>query len=95
MIQMDILDGGAGPKRGDLVQTNIGDRRERTWLVLHVRKTKRKSRYQIHMARWWDLEVSTRVRLFKSAERNGGQRVFTFYRYPVKKKQTFEEYMRR
>jgi hypothetical protein len=49
------------PKRGDLVQTNIGDRRERTWIILRavwmrrarVRETPAAilRRYKVWMAR--------------------------------------------
>lgn len=99
MIMMDMLDGDPAPKRGDIVQTNVGDRRERTWLVLGARKVKRKAglvpRYQVHMARWWELEPEIRVLLYRSAERNGGQRVIYFKRYSPqwKKRKTFEQYM--
>lgn len=96
---MDLLDGGPAPKRGDLVQTNVGDRRERTWPVLHAQRVRRRQeevpRYRIHMARWWELEAETRQRLFRSAERNGGQEVHFFFRYGAKKTRTFEQYMRR
>lgn len=30
------------PKRGDLAHTNCGDRRERTWFILHSHKVKRR-----------------------------------------------------
>lgn len=96
---MDIQDGGPAPKRGDLIQSNVGDRRERTWLVLHARHMRRAQfprRYQIHAARWWELEPEMRQRLYRSALRNGGQSVFWLKRYPAKKrKPTFEEYMAR
>lgn len=32
---LDMLDGARVPRRGDLIQTAVGDRRERTWFVLH------------------------------------------------------------
>jgi hypothetical protein len=99
MITIDILDGGPAPKRGDIVQTNVGDRRERTWLVIRVRHVRRREnslmpRYEVWTARWWELEPDMRMRLFASAERAGGQRVILFKRYPPKKrKRTFEDLM--
>ena len=105
MIFYDLPHDSVPPKRGDIMQTNVGQRRERTWLILRVRWIRRAKvretpeailfRYQIWMARWWELEPDMRMRLFRSAERNGGQRIFPFYRYPVKRKQTFEDHMRR
>lgn len=98
---IDILDGGPGPKRGDLVETNVGDKRQRTWFVLRARRIRRKdrsapARYEVEMARWWELEVEMRLRLYRSAERNGGQRVihFTRYRRKPKRRMTFDDYMR-
>jgi hypothetical protein len=99
MITIDILDGGPAPKRGDLVHTNIGDRRERTWLVIRVRAIRRREtslppRYEVWMERWWQIEPDMRMRLYGSAERAGGQRVIMFRRYPAKKrKRTFEDLM--
>lgn len=82
----DSLDGSV-PKRGDLVQTNTGDKRERTWFVLRVRRIRgRESRFSVWIARWWELEPDFRLKLYESAERNGGQKLFDFKRYPVKKK---------
>jgi hypothetical protein len=92
------------PKRGDLLQSNIGKRTERTWLVLRVkgipvRQCKEMGgvwtrRFKIWGERWWDLEPETRIRLWRSAERAGGQELHTFYRFPAKKKaKTFEQYM--
>jgi len=88
---MDILDGGPPPKRGDIVQTNVGNRRERTWLILRVRQMRRRTkkgvpRFDVWMARWWELESDFRMRLYRSAERNGGQNLMYFQRYPPKKK---------
>lgn len=88
---IDILDDGPPPKRGDLVQTNVGDRRERTWLILRVRRIRRRERsavprFDVWMARWWELEPAMRWRLYLSAERNGGQNVMDFHRYKPKKK---------
>jgi hypothetical protein len=79
-----------GPKRGDLIQTNVGKPRERTWLVLrsrHMKRAKHPRRYMIWLARWWELEPEMRMRLYRSAERNGGQRCIWMDRYPAKKKQ--------
>jgi hypothetical protein len=99
VILIDILDGSPGPKRGDIVQTNVGNRKERTWLVLKSRKISRKAstsypRYQVWMARWWHLETELRLALYRSAERNGGQQVISFKRYPAKRRRGFEDYMK-
>jgi hypothetical protein len=77
---------GEAPKRGDLIQTNCGDRRERTWFILHVhrinvtvrevedyRRWRDKPRYKVWRARWWELEAEFRMKLYRSAERRGGQ----------------------
>ena len=77
---------GEAPKRGDLLQTNCGDRRERTWFVLHAhrinpvvrnvqvwRDWNEKPRFKVWRARWWELEADFRIRLYRSAERRGGQ----------------------
>lgn len=79
------------PKRGDLMQSNRGTPRERTWLVLRsVRMKSQKRRYAIFRARWWELEVEMRMRLYRSAERNGGQAVWHIFPLPraPKKKQS-------
>jgi hypothetical protein len=89
---IDMLSGPA-PKRGDIVQSNVGSRRERTWLVLSVRSTKRPARYKVFMARWWELEADMRIRLYRSAERAGGQRVIFFKRHPAKRRLSFEKYI--
>lgn len=99
MFTMDCYFGSL-PKRGDLLQTNVGNRRERTWFIIQARRIKRKEpavpRYALSVVRWWEIRPETRRRLFKSAERAGGQNVFLFKPYLVKKKrQTFEDYMRR
>lgn len=94
MLLIDIFDDGPMPKRGDIVQTNVGNRRERTWLVLHAHRVNRIvhssrdliPRFKLWAARWWELEPDFRMRLFRSAERNGGQQVIFFYRYKAKKK---------
>lgn len=96
MISMDIPESVPSPKRGDLVHTNLGDRRERTWFVLQstqVRSAANPRRFRLQMARWWELEPETRLALFRSAERRGGQKVFRFVPYKRKKKKTFEEMM--
>lgn len=94
---IDFRSDDPAPKRGDLVQSNIGNRRERTWFVLKVRRMRHRScpRYDVLMAKWWELEPEMRIRLYRSAERAGGQRVIAFHRYPAKRRQTFEEYMDR
>jgi len=95
-MMIDILDGGPAPKRGDIVQTNVGDKRERTWMILRVRKIARRDsttplgklppRFDVWMARWWELEPDFRMRLYHSAERAGGQLSMQVHRYPAKKK---------
>lgn len=88
---------GPTPKRGDIVQTNVGDRRERTCLVLRVKRLKpirSPLRVKVWAERWWQIEPALRLRLYRSAERSGGQGVMQFTRYRAKK-QTFERYMRR
>ena len=89
---------GQLPKRGDLLQTNLGDRRERTWMVVHVHNllpAKGVPRCKVWAVRWWELEPELRLRLFRSAERAGGQKVVYFTRYPAKRRKSFEQYMRR
>ena len=97
---------GEVPKRGDLLQSNYGDRRERTWFILRVRKISQKAdkcgivvlrgtvrpRFDAWRARWWELEPEFRMKLYRSAERSGGQTVW----YPeakkiLRKKLTFEQ----
>jgi hypothetical protein len=34
------MHGSPLPKRGDLLQTNVGDRRERTWFILAIKALK-------------------------------------------------------
>jgi hypothetical protein len=95
---IDFKPGDPAPKRGDLVQSNVehrGNGRERTWFVLRVRPMRKSNRYNVWMVRWWELDSEMRLRLFKSAERAGGQRVIEFRRYPAKRRQTFEEYVSR
>lgn len=70
------------PKRGDILQTNVGDRRERTTMILRAHRSKRTpGRFHIWTERWWELEPEFRIRLYRSAERNGGQATIYFERY--------------
>jgi hypothetical protein len=95
-LTIDMLNGGPCPKRGDIVQTNIGSKRERTCLILAVyelRPLKGVPRCRVWAERWWHIEPILRARLHGSAERNGGQRVICFKRYPAKKRKTFEQLM--
>jgi len=39
-LTIDFFD-GSKPKRGDIVQTNVGDKRERTCLILRVKRVNR------------------------------------------------------
>lgn len=96
---MELIDGGT-PKRGDLVQTNVGNRRERTWIILKARRMGRRKckngaisppRHNLWMVRWWELEPETRIRLYASATRNGGQTVFHLKRYPPTRRKTKEQ----
>lgn len=81
-------------KRGDLVQSYVGNPRERTWMLLRAKPTRGKPRrFKVWMARWWELEPDMRMRLFKSAERNGGQQIIHLKRYPAKKKKTLEDHL--
>ncbi len=98
MIRMDVLDESSDPKRGDLVYTNLGDRRERTWIVIQAHRVASRAhprRFMLHAERWWKIEPEIRIALWRSAERRGGQQVFHFKRYPAKRKMTFEDLMRR
>ena len=86
------------PKRGDLLHTNVGDKRERTFIILSsrpLRPIKGYPRYKVWAERWWEMEPELRVKLFQSAERNGGQMVIHFQRYPAKKKPTFDQHISR
>lgn len=92
------------PKRGDILQSAIGTKRERTWLVLHAHPLphgahpvtgESSRRTKLWAARWWELDAEFRMALYRSAERAGGQNLYPLYRFPVKKKaRSFEEYMR-
>jgi len=92
------------PKRGDLVQTNVGNWRERTFIVLSVRSLGARPRPEMGLntqrtrvwaERWWEIEPATRVALARSAERAGGQAVHYFEPFRAKKNRTFEEHMQR
>ena len=100
------LSNDPSPKRGDLLQSNIGKKTERTWLILAVKELSSRlcpemggvmaRRYKLYAERWWELEPETRMRLFRSAERAGGQELHGFKRFPVKKKaKTFDQYLSR
>jgi hypothetical protein len=89
------------PKRGNLIQTNIGKKTERTWFILAVREMSPKycpqmdcvtRRYKLWAERWWELDPHVRMLLWRSAERLGGQQVHPLYRFPPKKKPTLEQY---
>lgn len=92
------------PARGDLLQTNLGDRRERTWFILSVKRKAPRfcrdmgcitDRFELWAERWWEIEPETRMALFRSAERRGGQITWPFHRFKAKpKKRGFEEVMR-
>lgn len=43
-------------------------------------------RFRVWKVRWWELEADFRMRLYRSAERNGGQSVFWFWPYKPKGK---------
>ena len=96
---LDMHTGDLVPRRGDLLQTNTSDKRSRTWFILHARlmtRAKTPYRYMLVAVRWWELEPEMRMKLYRSAERNGGQRVIYFTRYPAKKrKRSFEDFMQR
>ena len=87
---MDVIQRGVIPKRGDLVQTFVGDRRERTWFVIKARRLNQSRspypRYELWTVRWWHIEPELRVRLWRSAERNGGQHVLQYKAEPLKEK---------
>ncbi len=87
-LTVDFSEWLPAPKRGDLIHTNVGKRRERTCLILAARRLRspRPQRFRVWAERWWQLEPDFRNRLFRSAERNGGQNLIQFRRYPTKKK---------
>lgn len=77
-----FMDTDRRPKRGDILQTNVGNFRERTCLILMVHTSSRTPRrYWLWAERWWQMEPDFRMRLYRSAERAGGQRTFWFVRY--------------
>lgn len=85
-ITIDMSPGDPAPKRGDLLHTNLGSRRERTCLILRSRRSRSHAdRFKVWAERWWQLEADFRARLFRSAERNGGQNLIGFLRYPTQK----------
>jgi hypothetical protein len=88
---MEVLDDSPAPKRGDLIHSAVGTKKERTWIILRSVPMKRTAnrRYSILRARWWELEMEMRIKLYRSAERNGGQIVWHTWplRAPKKKKQ--------
>jgi hypothetical protein len=96
-------EGERRPKRGDLLYTNVGGRRERTWIILAARILPTRwcaemgitaQRARLWAERWWEIEPEMRMALFRSAERAGGQVAFGFQRFPAKRKPTFEQHMR-
>ena len=76
-IVIDMLASDGPPKRGDLLQTNVGDHRERTCFILRAHHVKAR-RWHLWAERWWELEADFRMRLFRSAQRRGGQQVIVF-----------------
>lgn len=93
-MTLDMLDGSPIPKRGDLLQSNVGDRRARTWFVLAVhplKPLKGLPRCRVWMERWWELDADLRMRLYRSAERHGGQNVIEFTRYPAKRRKVLTQ----
>ena len=70
------MNGPYFPRRGDLMQTAVGTKRERTWFIWFVRRTGRDDRYRVLRVRWWEIDPETRVALWRSAERAGGQHVW-------------------
>ena len=96
-LTIDMLNGEPIPKRGDLLQSAVGTGRERTWFVIQahtLKPTKGVPRAKLWVERWFQIEPELRMKLFLSAERNGGQRVIEFKRYPAKRKSmTFEQLM--
>jgi hypothetical protein len=81
---MEIQPDAPAPKRGDLIQSNRNRRKERTWIVLRSVPV-RDLRYSIFRARWWELEPDMRMKLYRSAQRNGGQTVWHVHQIARKK----------
>jgi hypothetical protein len=75
---MEVPDDAPAPKRGDLIYSAVGTKKERTWIILRSVPMKRTGnrRYSILRARWWEIEPDMRIKLYRSAERNGGQGVW-------------------
>jgi len=82
---MEIAENLPAPKRGDLIYSGKGTRKERTWIIIRsVLKKRAKNRsFGIFRARWWELEPDMRIRLYRSAQRNGGQ--VTWWTWPLSK----------
>jgi len=100
MMTIDMFHHPLWIKRGDLIHTAVGTKRERTWLVLHAHRVKPfdriPTRFKVWAVRWWELDAGIRMKLFRSAQRNGGQRCIEVVAYNRKKKNpSFEEFMRR
>ena len=83
-LVIDMRDREFVPRRGDLVYTNIGNRRERTCFILHAHRVG-STRFHLWAERWWELEPDFRMRLYRSAERRGGQHIIGFVRYKARK----------
>ncbi len=97
-LTIDMYNDAPGPKRGDLLQSNVGDKkRERTWFILRatpLKPIKGVPRFKIIIERWYDIDPDIRVKLYLNAERHGGQNVIHFKRYkPKKRRKSFEQYM--
>lgn len=69
---------GGKPKRGDLMQTAMGTKRERTWFIWFVRRKIKDpaGHWKVLRVRWWEIDPGVRQMLWKSAERAGGQIVW-------------------
>lgn len=101
-FSLDLQPDDPAPNRGDLLYSKAVDvRGSRTYFVLRSRPVKRRDpdavqrRYSLEIVRWWLIRPETRQLLYRHAEREGGQQVFFFERYPPKKRLSFEQYMRR
>ena len=99
---LDLQPEDPAPKRGDLLYSKAVDvRGSRTYIVLSSRLVRRRDpdekhrRFKLTMVRWWEIRPQFRQLLHRLAERDGGQQVFFFERYPPKKRVTFEQYMGR
>ena len=84
---MEIPASANPPKRGDLIQTAMNSAKERTWIILSAKRRRgNRNRWTVWKARWWELEVDMRVRLYRSAQRAGGQTVWYATPQPKKRK---------